>query len=1242
MRRRSRSLLARRRSGGTVTPPPPPPPPPPGNGFSDVIKSIPGLTHYYSLLDVDQAQDTKGTLDGVVTGGVGFSSAGATFNGSNYITLPDSNDFSVTTTGELSIVVFQTPTNWAEGSRGSNGYCHWMGKGATSTTQEWTFRHYFDPDTSGQNRPRRTSVYHYSPADTLNNDHQGAGSYFQDADATGVERVIVANMDATTTSGVAGAGPNFPGAVWLYKNGVLRDSDGFENGGTYNIDPANTGSPVRIGTRDLQSFFIGRIRRVAFFNRKLTAAEIARINDAQDLPEYSAPPEPEPEPDPTFQMASLRSATMESKRSSANTLEKAIADGIHSEWVGDWVPTDQVQARIASFVTRAGGLPFTCAIYAIPNRDSGLYSAGGFPDRASYLAWVQKVRDGSGSAPVWWILEPDALPLSRNFTSTARAERQETLRQAVVILAQNPNAKIFIDCATWVPAAEMAGLLGPAGLSVADGFSCNVSNFVATSACTTWAEQVLTELGAAGTGKKYVVDTSRNRNGALTTAFPFSEPWHRVDPVYGQRTWCNPPGRGAGDFPQAPSALPNCAAYLWIKKMGESDGEFPKASENLVYATDAPIAGTWWEEWWDEFILDSAPRTYPVPGIVTAANVETTGFKPGPHNVGAGVLRAAPTVAISTADPGATYNSTTGVWTITQNLFNRVVTGYLKFGASNLVAENLIIKADPLRKPTTARLLVDTAGGFTNNVIRYSTAYGTFNTHLIKALGPRNITAEFCDFSRVTEVFDPVMAGTVTNVNFIARGNYAHHLQLALDPARDPVPATTAGGATIGGPHAGGRWNHCQVLAVDEDTITGVTVRGNTLLAAWADDETSLQPLPYKQANPAQLAVRNVFAVTLNGGRALDIDRNWLDGGEYCFNAPDGAVTGTADGNRFGLSMDSTGESPDRAAQFALMVASAGLTTTGNVWEDTSGVVPRRQIGTSEPPPPPPPPPTVATRLGACPANGQNVASVITKYGTGAAIRAFNSGALGGAQARPAGCSVMHASWKPALGSTISDASIIASFVNLRDGDMVEVQHESDVKYRKDAKAGLASALPDLQARLKLKNDFHDSVVRLRTAGSIPDVLTVNTWAGWAVDSGAGSPDRMNPVIHCKADVLGVDMDGIITTSDAYYDFAGRQLAETRIALFSEGFSYPGGWTVPEYCMPLYQQTDPTAVKRIAWFEEDVPQVIAGLPASGSLPKLGAPRMIAFFDFDNLEPDEGLHLANEIAAWRDLVQFYAP
>lgn len=65
-------------------------------------------------------------------------------------------------------------------------------------------------------------------------------------------------------------------------------------------------------------------------------------------------------------------------------------------------------------------------------------------------------------------------------------------------------------------------------------------------------------------------------------------------------------------------------------------------------------------------------------------------------------------------------------------------------------------------------------------------------------------------------------------------------------------------------------------------------------------------------------------------------------------------------------------------------------------------------------------------------------------------------------------------------------------------------------------------------------------------------------------------------------------------------------------------------------------------MKRIAWFEEDVPQVIAGLPASGSLPKLGAPRMIAFFDFDNLEPDEGLHLANEIAAWRDLVQFYAP
>lgn len=274
---------------------------------------------------------------------------------------------------------------------------------------------------------------------------------------------------------------------------------------------------------------------------------------------------------------------------------QTITEGPWSGWIGDWVP--EPTSQIAGHVTAATGRPFVVVLYGIPNRDSGNYSAGGFPDRATYLSWVTKARNGSGTAPVWWVLEPDALGLSNDFDATTRAERQETLRQAVVILKGDPNAKVYVDASMWVPPADMAALLDPAGISVADGFSCNVSNFETTAAATSWANQVVGALASAGTpGKKYVVDTSRNGNGVLPDNYPGADIWVSTD-----QKWANPPGRGAGFTPRNPSDQPHCDAYLWLKNVGESDGDFPTAAQQPIFSTDAPIAGTFWDEWFDDF-----------------------------------------------------------------------------------------------------------------------------------------------------------------------------------------------------------------------------------------------------------------------------------------------------------------------------------------------------------------------------------------------------------------------------------------------------------------------------------------------------------------------------------------------------------------------------------------------------------------------------------------------------------------
>jgi hypothetical protein len=240
---------------------------------------------------------------------------------------------------------------------------------------------------------------------------------------------------------------------------------------------------------------------------------------------------------------------------------------------------------------------------------------------------------------------------------------------------------------------------------------------------------------------------------------------------------------------------------------------------------------------------------------------------------------------------------------------------------------------------------------------------------------------------------------------------------------------------------------------------------------------------------------------------------------------------------------------------------------------------------------------------------------VLSKYGPKASVRIFSSSGLGSVS-RPSTAARVHASWKPTLGSTITEAQVIAACSNLRDGDLVEVWHEADVKYRKG---------DDLAAMLAMKNQLHDRVVALRAAGRIPKVLTVNTWAGWSVDS----TSSVNPSnLHCRADLLGIDMDGI-PANDRFYPFVARQMGAKFIAAYKAG-GYVG-WSVPEFCMAAVS-TDPDHSKRVAWLTSEVDTISQGIPAEG----IPAPVMIAWFDTGGpLAPyeDNGLTQPNEISAW---------
>jgi hypothetical protein len=186
----------------------------------------------------------------------------------SYIEIPDSPEFSLTTTGALTVAAWIRPATLTFPSTDGKGidlskaYVHWLGKGETGQ-YEWAFRIYSQDNTVG--RANRISFYVFKPEGG-----QGVGSHYQDPNnpvQVGVWIHVVGAADSEKT--------------YLFINGVFIDSDVYEG----SIQPQRGTAPVRIGTRDFNSFFQGEIREVRFWNRTLTEAEVADLFGSNAVPQ---------------------------------------------------------------------------------------------------------------------------------------------------------------------------------------------------------------------------------------------------------------------------------------------------------------------------------------------------------------------------------------------------------------------------------------------------------------------------------------------------------------------------------------------------------------------------------------------------------------------------------------------------------------------------------------------------------------------------------------------------------------------------------------------------------------------------------------------------------------------------------------------------------------------------------------------------------------------------------------------
>jgi hypothetical protein len=181
------------------------------------------------------------------------------FNGVNqYFTIDDNDYLEIVRTGILTIEAWLRPDTLQFEYEEGTGYVWWMGKGDTKK-QSWGARMYSYNNTEG--RLNRISGYAFNLAGGL-----GAGSYFQDTVTVG-EWIYY-----TLTINTVNVSSTYPtGYTKIFKNAIQRDQDSLIG---YSIIPKNSTAPMRIGTRQLESFFKGAIGKVAVFDYELNSNQI--------------------------------------------------------------------------------------------------------------------------------------------------------------------------------------------------------------------------------------------------------------------------------------------------------------------------------------------------------------------------------------------------------------------------------------------------------------------------------------------------------------------------------------------------------------------------------------------------------------------------------------------------------------------------------------------------------------------------------------------------------------------------------------------------------------------------------------------------------------------------------------------------------------------------------------------------------------------------------------------------------
>jgi len=217
--------------------------------------------------------------------------------------------------------------------------------------------------------------------------------------------------------------------------------------------------------------------------------------------------------------------------------------------------------NVKNSLEKCGELINIIIIYGLPNKDceAGQSSAGSNKNSDDYKKFLQELQNTVQNKEVIYIIEPDAL----NFLLPDKCGHQNNyknnLMEAVNILSQNQNAKLYLDIGYWnviysddkiLSILNIVNQLDPN--NKATGFTLNLSNYRKTDEM---VNACLRMKNLSNKNYHCIIDTSRNYNG------PSSD-----------NQWCNLISAGIGQLPTQNTNHDFIDYYLWLKPQAELDG----------------------------------------------------------------------------------------------------------------------------------------------------------------------------------------------------------------------------------------------------------------------------------------------------------------------------------------------------------------------------------------------------------------------------------------------------------------------------------------------------------------------------------------------------------------------------------------------------------------------------------------------------------------------------------------------